>query len=108
MLKLFEKLAEIPGGSGFEEKVIGFIAAEFKRILPDVSVDSMGNVIGKIGKGIVMLILTLIGVLTAIILFGSGLILIAIVSVWVLIDLIKAIIGRVKDKEGKLITRWSN
>jgi tetrahedral aminopeptidase len=51
MLKLFEKLAEIPGGSGFEEKVIEFIAAEFKRIFPDVSVDPMGNVIGKIGKG---------------------------------------------------------
>ena len=51
MLKLFEKLVEIPGGSGFEEKVIEFMASELKRSLPDVSVDSMGNVIGKIGKG---------------------------------------------------------
>jgi endoglucanase len=51
MLKTFEKLVEIPGGSGFEEKVIEFMVAELKRSLPDVSVDSMGNVIGKIGKG---------------------------------------------------------
>jgi len=51
MLKTFEKLVEIPGGSGFEEKVIEFMAAELKRSLPDVSVDSLGNVIGKIGKG---------------------------------------------------------
>jgi len=51
MLKTFEKLVEIPGGSGFEEKVIEFMVAELKRILPDVSVDPMGNVIGKIGKG---------------------------------------------------------
>jgi len=51
MLKTFEKLVEIPGGCGFEEKVIEFITVELKRSLPDVSVDPMGNVIGKIGKG---------------------------------------------------------
>ena len=51
MLKTFEKLVEIPGGSGFEEKVIEFMVAELKRSLPDVSVDPMGNVIGKTGKG---------------------------------------------------------
>ena len=51
MLKTFEKLVEISGGSGFEEKVIEFMVAELKRSLPDVSVDPMGNVIGKIGKG---------------------------------------------------------
>ena len=51
MLKNFEKLAQIPGGSGFEEEVIEFIATELKRRLPDVSVDPMGNVIGKLGKG---------------------------------------------------------
>ena len=51
MLKLFEKLAEIPGGSGFEEKVIEFMVTELKRNLPDVSVDPLGNVIGKLGKG---------------------------------------------------------
>jgi endoglucanase len=51
MLKIFEKLAQIPGGSGFEEKLIECMAAELKRRLPDVSVDPMGNVIGKLGKG---------------------------------------------------------
>ena len=51
MLKHFEKLAQIPGGSGFEEEVIEFIAAELRGRLPGVSVDPMGNVIGKLGKG---------------------------------------------------------
>jgi tetrahedral aminopeptidase len=51
MLKLFEKLVKIPGGSGFEEKVIEFITVELERSLPDVSVDPMGNIIGKLGKG---------------------------------------------------------
>ena len=51
MFSLFEKLTGIPGGSGFEEKVIEAIASELKRSLPDVSVDPMGNVIGKLGKG---------------------------------------------------------
>lgn len=51
MLKLFEKLIEIHGGSGFEEKVIEFITVELKRSIPDVSVDPLGNVIGKLGKG---------------------------------------------------------
>jgi len=51
MLKTFENLVRIPGGSGFEEKVIEAIVSELKRSLPDVSVDPTGNVIGKMGKG---------------------------------------------------------
>jgi len=51
MIKLFEKLVGIPGGSGFEEEVIEFMAAELKKSIPDVSVDPLGNVIGKLGKG---------------------------------------------------------
>ena len=51
MLKLFEKLVGIPGSSGFEEKVIEFMVKELKKSLPDVSVDPMGNVIGKLGRG---------------------------------------------------------
>ncbi len=51
MFNLFEKLAETPGGSGFEEKVIEVIASELKRRLSDVSIDPLGNVIGKLGKG---------------------------------------------------------
>ena len=51
MLERFQKLVETPGGSGFEEKVIEFVSAELKKNLSDVSIDPMGNVIGKIGKG---------------------------------------------------------
>jgi putative aminopeptidase FrvX len=51
MLKIFERLVEIPGGSGFEEKVIELMVEELRRNLPDVTVDPMGNVIGKLGKG---------------------------------------------------------
>lgn len=51
MFEQFQKLVSIPGGSGFEEKVIEFMAKEMRKNLPDVSVDSMGNAIGKIGKG---------------------------------------------------------
>ena len=51
VLELFKRLVETPGASGFEERVIEFMVAEFKRSLSDVSVDPLGNVIGKIGKG---------------------------------------------------------
>jgi putative aminopeptidase FrvX len=51
MLRLFETLVGIPGGSGFEEKVIEFMLEELKKSIPDISVDPMGNVIGKLGKG---------------------------------------------------------
>jgi putative aminopeptidase FrvX len=51
MLDIFKKLVEIPGGSGFEEKVIQFIVKEMKKRVLDVSVDPMGNVIGRIGAG---------------------------------------------------------
>ena len=51
MLKLFERLVEIPGGSGFEEQVIEFMIGELKRSLLDITVDPMGNFIGKLGKG---------------------------------------------------------
>jgi putative aminopeptidase FrvX len=51
MLDLLEKLTGIPGGSGFEEEIIEAIASELKTRLPDVSIDPMGNVIGKLGKG---------------------------------------------------------
>jgi len=51
MLEILEKLFEIPGGSGFEEKVIEFMVTELKKNLQDVSVDPMGNVIGRLGSG---------------------------------------------------------
>jgi putative aminopeptidase FrvX len=51
MFQNLEKLVEIPGGSGFEEKVIEFMVTELKKNLQDVSVDPMGNVIGRLGSG---------------------------------------------------------
>jgi putative aminopeptidase FrvX len=51
MLELFRRLVEIPGGSGFEEKVIEAVAAELRKRVPDVTVDPMGNVIGRFGPG---------------------------------------------------------
>ncbi|NWF93256.1 MAG: M20/M25/M40 family metallo-hydrolase [Syntrophaceae bacterium] len=50
MFELFKRLVEIPGGSGFEEKVIEFISGELKKRIPDVSIDRMGNVIGTLGR----------------------------------------------------------
>lgn len=51
MFERFQKLVAIPGGSGFEEKVIQFMAEEMEKNLSDVSIDPMGNVVGKVGKG---------------------------------------------------------
>jgi len=51
MLEIFKRLLGIPGGSGFEEKVIETISSELQKRIPEVSVDSIGNVIGTFGKG---------------------------------------------------------
>jgi putative aminopeptidase FrvX len=51
MLDLFKRLTEIPGGSGFEEEVIKAVATELRKRTPHVTVDPMGNVIGKVGVG---------------------------------------------------------
>jgi endoglucanase len=51
VLELFKRLVETPGGSGFEEKVIEIVAGELKKRIPDVSIDPMGNVIGRVGTG---------------------------------------------------------
>ncbi len=51
MLDLFKRLVALPGGSGFEEKVIDFVSKELEKHLSDVFIDPMGNVIGKIGEG---------------------------------------------------------
>jgi tetrahedral aminopeptidase len=52
MLDLFKRLAETPGGSGFEEKVIALISGEMGKHLSEVNVDAMGNVAAKIpGRG---------------------------------------------------------
>ncbi len=60
---------------------------------------------GKIVTGIIMLVLAVIGGFTVAI-AGLGLIPLGIVSIWNLNDLFKAVIGRLKDRQGKRITRW--
>lgn len=58
MEDFLKKLVSIPGGSGFEEGVAKEMFRQFREIVPDVSADSMGNVIARIGpsksKGSVM------------------------------------------------------
>jgi len=38
--------------------------------------------------------------------FGIGLIFLIAVGIWAFVDFIFAVIGRMKDKEGKLIQKW--
>ncbi|MFQ5841559.1 MAG: M42 family peptidase, partial [Thermodesulfobacteriota bacterium] len=49
MEDFLKKLVFIPGGSGFEEDVAKEMFRQFVKILPDVSADSMGNVVARIG-----------------------------------------------------------
>ncbi len=61
--------------------------------------------LGKIGTAVVMLILSIIGWSTVWV-FGIGLVFLIPVGIWAFIDFIIAIIGNMKDKEGKLIKNW--
>jgi endoglucanase len=49
MEDFLKKLVSIPGGSGFEEDVGKEMFHQFAKILPDVTADSMGNVVAHIG-----------------------------------------------------------
>lgn len=60
--------------------------------------------VGKVGTGILMLLLTAFGTLTTFIFIGF--IPLAIVVIWDLIDFIMAISGNFKDKEGLRIKNW--
>lgn len=62
---------------------------------------------GEFGTGIIMLILTLIGY-SMIIITVFGFVPLAAIWIWNLIDFIWALKGSFKDKEGKLITKWSD
>ncbi len=50
-LNLLKKLTETPGVSGFEEKVRKVLEREFKKYCDPVSVDKVGNLIGRKGRG---------------------------------------------------------
>jgi TM2 domain-containing membrane protein YozV len=61
---------------------------------------------GKIGSGGTMLILTITGYSTVVLLFGF--ILLAVVWIWNLIDFIVALVSYFRDKESKLIQYFPN
>jgi TM2 domain-containing membrane protein YozV len=60
--------------------------------------------LGKIGTGVVMLVLCILGWAT--VWFLLGLIFLIPVYVWTIVDFVVAVSGGMKDKEGKLIKNW--
>lgn len=57
--------------------------------------------IGKIGTGVIMLILNVLGAATTFIFVGWALIVVA--GIWDLVDFIKIICGKMTDSNGKII-----
>jgi len=60
--------------------------------------------VGKIGTGIAMLLLAIIGYST--LAFFIGIPFLVVLGIWNLIDFIMAVVGNFKDKEGKKISNW--
>ena len=60
---------------------------------------------GRTISAVIMLILTILGWLTAFL--GVGLVFIGIVSIWALIDFIIVLIGKFKDSNGYIIVNWT-
>jgi TM2 domain-containing membrane protein YozV len=60
--------------------------------------------LGKIRTAVTMLILAIIGYAT--IIFTVGFAFLAAVGIWSFVDFIIAVIGNMKDKEGRLIKNW--
>ncbi len=61
--------------------------------------------LGKIRTAIGMLVLFIVGASTKEII-GIGYIFLIPVWIWALVDFIYAVAGKMKDKEGRLITKW--
>ena len=61
--------------------------------------------IGKIGSGLAILILGILGWVTTWIL-GLGYLFLVAAGIWVFIDFIMALFGAMKDRDGKLIKNW--
>jgi len=49
-IKLLKKISELPGASGFEQKIREFIIKEIKNLVDDIKIDNLGNIIA-IKKG---------------------------------------------------------
>jgi TM2 domain-containing membrane protein YozV len=61
--------------------------------------------LGKTGTAVAMLILGILYLATVWV-FGLGFIFLVAVGIWAFIDFIYAVAGKMKDKEGKLISKW--
>jgi TM2 domain-containing membrane protein YozV len=61
--------------------------------------------IGKIGTGIAILVLGIVGWATTWLL-GFGYLFLAAAGIWVLIDFLMALFGAMRDSEGKPIKTW--
>jgi len=60
--------------------------------------------VGKTGTAVLMLILGLVGWATF--WFFLGIIFLVAVGIWAFVDFILAVVGSMRDSEGKLIERW--
>jgi len=60
--------------------------------------------IGKTGTAVVMLILGIVGLAT--VWFFVGYLCLIAVEIWAFVDFIFAVVGRMSDKEGRLIQKW--
>ena len=60
--------------------------------------------VGQIGTAVTMLVLTIVGFATFI--FVVGFFFLAATGIWALVDFIVALVGKYKDKDGKLILTW--
>lgn len=60
--------------------------------------------LGKYGTGVTMLVLSIVGWLTSWLVIGF--VFIGVVWIWSLIDFIFAVVGKMKDKNGDLVTEW--
>jgi TM2 domain-containing membrane protein YozV len=61
--------------------------------------------IGKTGTAIIMLVLGIVG-LSTVWFFGFGLALLIVVGIWAFVDFIIAVVGSMRDNDGKLIQKW--
>jgi TM2 domain-containing membrane protein YozV len=61
--------------------------------------------IGKVGTGVAILLLGLVGWATTWI-WGMGFIFITIAGLWVLIDFVVTLFGSMKDGQGRVIKTW--
>ena len=60
--------------------------------------------IGKTGTAVTMLVLTVVGIITAFVVIGF--VFLAVTGIWAFIDFIIAVAGSMKDNEGKAIKNW--